>query len=236
MTELGFPSFRQITGQNTSLGSRLNTIFRWWRIHIISIWILRLLYQCNIIQYVCSEGLFSKGIAHDQTYVCLSLLAQCFRRTTLRFLFCNSTLNAEQLASGLRVQDLLMGKVPCDVGVVCEFLWFIISFLMKMTILRYSILHVIDLFETVATFIRASACFADPFLPKQWPPVTGVQRVSEKPCTLYITVHGVTTSAILNKHICGLWIISTGLTILTKPDAAHETECSHVNTFVKQVV
>lgn len=142
------------------------------------------------------------------------MLAQCFRRTTLRFLFRNSTLNAEQLASGLRVQDLLMGKVPCDVGVVCEFLWFIISFLMKMTILRYSILQVIDLFETVATFIRASACFADPFLPKQWPPVTGVQRVSEKPCTLYITVHGVTTSAILNKHICGLWIISTGLTIL----------------------
>ena len=124
-----------------------------------------------------------------------------------------------------------MGKVPCDVGVVCEFSWFIISFLMKMTILRYSILQVIDLFETVATFIRPSACFADPFLPKQWPPVTGVQRVSEKPCTLYITVHGVTTSAILNKHICGLWIVSTGLTILTKPDAAHETECSHVQHF-----
>ena len=165
---------------------------------------------------------FPKGLHMTKPMSVYLWLAQCFRRTTLRFLFCNSTLNAEQLASGLRVQDLLMGKVPCDVGVVCEFLWFIISFLMKMTILRYSILHVIDLFETVATFIRASACFADPFLPKQWPPVTGVQRVSEKPCTLYITVHGVTTSAILNKHICGLWIISTGLTILTKPDAAHE--------------
>ena len=78
--------------------------------------------------------------------------------------------------------------------------------------------------------------FCWPFSPQAMAPSHGGTARLGKACTLYITVHGVTTSAILNKHICGLWIISTVLTILTKPDAAHETECSHVNTFVKQVV